>query len=118
MIDQNNTLFVIRFTLTIFILTLITTGFSVVINIIFCVLFYLFLRLTQKSQIFIYFKKIDILINAYLSRIILKILWIIIYLLSIPLLKIWSNSRKKNQEQQLVLSHFDFKSEYSCIVQP
>lgn len=77
----------------------------------------LLLFLVRKTQVFILIRRVDTLVNTFLSKTILHFLWMVVYATSIPFLKFWLMSLNKKSSSKIDLKNFDFESEYKCVVE-
>lgn len=109
-------LFIIRIVITLIIFIKILTNISAIMSLYIVIIVLLFLFFIKKTRFFNHLKKIDTLINTRISRMIIKLLWIIIYIMSIPFLKVWLVTLNKKNTQPIILNSFDFKSEYKCSI--
>jgi hypothetical protein len=118
MTKHSDLLFIIRMVITLFILIKIFTNIQTILSISIVIFVFLFLFFIKKTRFFYHIKNIDKLINLYISKIVIKLLWTIIYYMSIPFLKFWLVALNKKNNRRIILSSFDFKSEYKCIIDP
>lgn len=116
MTKHTNLLFIFRIIITLFIFMRIFTNIQIILGILIGIFIFIFFYSIKKTRFFNHIKKIDSLINLYLSRIVLKLIWIIVYFMSIPFLKFWSVTLNKKNNQKVALNNFDFKSEYRCTI--
>lgn len=110
-------LFIIRVVITLIIFIKILTNISTIMSLYIVIIVFLFLFFIKKTRFFNHLKKIDTLINSSISKIIVKLLWTIIYFMSIPFLKAWLVTLNKKNTQPIILSSFDFNSEYRCTIE-
>lgn len=109
-------LFIIRIVISLIIFIKIFTNISSIMSLYIVIILLLFLFFIKKTRFFNHLKKIESLINTSISRIIIKLLWTIIYFMSIPFLKVWLVTLNKKNTQPIVLNSFNFKSEYKCTI--
>ena len=106
--------FAIRMTISIFLISKLILDLRLELILLLLCSINIFLFTVKKTKYVLQLVNLELKINLAISNIFLKIIWAILYFLSMPLLKLWSRLFRRKNLNLISLSNFDFNSEYWC----